>query len=272
MTDPNHQIIDYLLEYHQIDVSPFDASFLDRTILNRMLEKNCKSKDEYQSFLAESNNEKTELKNSFSVCYTEFFRNSFTFSVLERIVLPALIHKLKKNSSQEIRIWSAACASGQESYSLAMLLRETSNNDHYNFRIFATDQNAEQIKIAQEGVYKLSDLKLLTINRLNKWFIQQNDNYKIKDELKNCIEYSSFDLLDNKYTCPPASIFGSFDIIMCSNLLFYYSPAIRKKIILKLKKSLSPNGYLITSETEREILLQYKFKEIIPPSAIFTTE
>ncbi len=270
MIQPNQQIIDYLLENHEIDISPFDASFLDRTTRNRMLATNCKSKDEYQNLLAESENEITNFKNSFSVCYSEFFRNPFTFAVLERIILPALFYKLKKNSSQEIRIWSAACASGQETYSLAMLLNEVGNDDQYNFRIFATDLNAEQIKIAQEGTYKLHDLKHLTINRLNNWFIQHNDNYKIRDELKNCIEYSNFDLLDDKYTCPPTSIFGNFDIIICSNLLFYYSPAIREKIILKLKKSLSPNGFLITGETEREILLQYKFKEIIPPSAIFT--
>jgi len=76
-------------------------------------------------------------------------------------------------------------------------------------------------------------------------------------------------LLNEKYSCPPTSIFGDFDLIVCANILFYYTPEIQKKIIKKTKNCLSDTGYLITGETERDLFIQSGFHEVYPQSAIF---
>ncbi|MFT3752653.1 MAG: CheR family methyltransferase [Paludibacter sp.] len=87
--------------------------------------------------------------------------------------------------------------------------------------------------------------------------------------MKKNIDFSVFDLFDTNFSCPPASIFGNFDFVFCANLLFYYSAECRAGIIEKVNNSLADNGLLVTSETEREMLIQAGFKEVYPQSAIF---
>lgn len=212
----------------------------------------------------EKNNKQTcFIQNS----YSEFFRNSLTFSVLERIVMPRIIFNEKRNS---IRIWSAACAGGQEAYSLAILLEEFKNGDKkVACRIFGTDKDEEQVRIAAQGRYSADQIGNITLKQFKKWFIREEDQFTVIPELKSNIEFSVFDLLSSQYSSPPESIFGGFDIVMCANLLFYYQADSQKTIIEKIKGAMAENGYLITGETERDILINYGFKEVFPQSAIY---
>ena len=269
MKENINTITELLLRLENFDASRYDESFLAKTLEKRIAETFCDSKEAYLAYLKQSHIEVLEFIDSLSVSYSEFFRNSLTFSVLEHIVLPAIIYKKEQNNQREIRIWSAACASGQESYSLAMLLNEYFSNEPVRFRVFATDQSEEQIERAKRGSYHISELSHLTISRLNEWFVKHGDTYTIKDILKEHIEFSAFNFFNEKHTSPPASIFGDFDLIMCANVLFYYKPEFRKKIINKIKSNLSIDGVIITGETEREIVLNQHFKEIYPQSAIF---
>jgi chemotaxis protein methyltransferase CheR len=150
-----------------------------------------------------------------------------------------------------------------------MLLSEFTNDNKIKFRIFATDQSEEQIEYAKKGVYKLSELRSLNVGRLANWFTKEGDNYSVKPELKEHIEFSTFDLFSKEFSSPPTSIFGDFDLILCANLLFYYKPEFQKLILKKVKNCLSTDGFLVTGETEREILMQQRFKEVYPSSAIF---
>jgi chemotaxis methyl-accepting protein methylase len=265
----NEEIIRLLLLLENFDASVYDESFLRKTLENRITEAHCESELAYYDYLQQSHIEAQQFIISLSVSYTEFFRNSLTFAVLEKIVLPNLYHKKLNSKQHEIRIWSAACASGQETYSLAMLLQEIGNHDSLKYRIFATDQSKIQIEAAQNGTYPLSALNLLNIQRLNKFFTKHGHFYTIIPELKEKIEFSNFDLLDKELSSPPSSIFGNFDIIFCANILFYYDIEHRKEIIDKLRKCLAKDGYLITGETERDILAQHRFDEVIKQSAIF---
>ena len=152
-----------------------------------------------------------------------------------------------------------------------MLLHELKNSSHgkINFRIFATDQSETQIKLARSGEYPESALNGLNLKRVNQWFIKTGEIYSVKPELKKNIEFTVFDLLNDKFSCPPTSIFGDFDLIICANILFYYNPEIQNKIIKKTKNCLSDHGYFITGETERELLIQSGFHEVYPQTAIF---
>ncbi len=270
MKEKNRQITELLLRLHEFDVSKYDEIFLKKALEAKITEKNCKSEEEYYELLNDSDEEVNNFIHSLSISYSEFFRNSLTFSVLEKIVLPSIIYKKDETNHKEIRVWSAACASGQETYSAVMLLKENSLNANINYRIFATDSSENQIEKAQNGSYYLHDLTQLTVKRLDKWFVKNKDIYTVKPDLKHNVEFSIFDLLDKDHSCPPSSIFGNFDLIFCANVLFYYKPEFRKKIIKKLTNSLSANGYLVTGETEREMLLKYGFHEVYPQSAIFT--
>jgi len=269
MKKNNKTIANILLQLEDVDISKYDDSFLENALKKRMTESHCNSEMVYYDYLQQSHIEAQEYIRSLSVCYSEFFRNSLTFAVLERIVLPGIIFSKKKNNQHEVRIWSAACAAGQETYSIAMLLNEFANNNEIKFRIFATDQSEEQIEYAQKGVYKFSELSYLSVNRLTNWFTKEGDSYSVKPELKEQIEFSTFDLFNKDLSSPPTSIFGDFDLIFCANLLFYYKPEFQEEILKKIKNYLSKDGLLVTGETEREIVMQHHFKEVYPSSAIF---
>lgn len=263
----NYQLIaELIFRLYQIDISRYDATFLSNSIEKKMQETHCSSMQKYLKLLENNPKEANDFIDSIQVCYSKFFRNPLTFSVLEKIILPSLLAKSKKN---EVRIWSAACAAGQETYSLAMLFNEYSNDENINFRIFATDQSEKQIEIAKKGEYPLSSLDSISVKRLNEWFTKKGNVYSIKPQLKEKNEFSTFDLFSEQFCSPPTSIFGDFDIVFCANLLFYYKQEYREIIINKVNNSLADNGFLITSETEREILIHAGFQEVYPLSAIF---
>jgi len=261
----------HILQVHGIDISKYDVTFLDKAVQRRMKDTLCTSQAAYYLFMEQSHFESVVFINSLQISYSEFFRNSLTFSVLEKIILPSMLLNKSTTARNEIRIWSAACAGGQETYSLAMLLHELTNSSHgkINFRIFATDQSEIQIKEAQTGEYPESALNGLSLKRVNHWFTKTGEIYTVKPELKENIEFSVFDLLNDQFSCPPTSIFGDFDLIVCANILFYYHPEFQNKIITKSRNCLSENGYLITGETERDLLFQSGFHEVYPQTAIF---
>ena len=264
-------ITNLLRRSHNIDVSRFDVSFLTRIFNKRITETHCNSVKEYCSLLEQNKNEAQDFLHSLNISYSEFFRNLLTFSVLERIILPALILKKKDTRRKEIRIWSAACAAGQESYSLAMLLEELINSDSekINYRIFATDQCESLVNDAWKGQYSADSLNNLNLKRVKQWFTKHGDTYTVKQELKKNIDFSVFDLFSEQLSCPPASIFGDFDLMVCANLLFYYKNEDQKIILEKADKCLAKGGFIITGETERGILIRHNYHEVFPQSAIF---
>jgi len=271
MKEKVKHITKVLSQTHGIDVSIYDETFLLNSIKKRYSENQFEKEKEYVALLQNDKMETAILINSLQNNYSIFFRNSLTFSVLEKIIFPSIIQNIKTNKKKEIRIWSAACAGGHEAYSISILLNELNNDDKekFNYRIFATDKIDKNIAISQSGKYEMCDLKNVSLNRLENWFTKKSDSYFVKPTLKKNIEFSEFDLLDKESQSPSASIFGDFDVIICANLLFYYKEEYRKIILHKLKKSLSNNGIIITGEAEREILIQHHFKEVFPQSAIF---
>lgn len=260
-----------LMRSNGIDVSKYDISFLEQSARKRMAETGCDSLEAYCVCLEQSVREKAVFTESLHVSYSTFFRNPLTFAVLERIILPSIMLQRKNSRRNEIRIWSAACAGGQEAYSLAILLEEWggSNSHAFTYRIFATDQCEAQVKQAMKGEYAASALDNVSLKRFGEWFTRVGDVYAVRAELKKYIEFSTFDLFNEETCCPSASIFGDFDLVMCANLLFYYQEEYRNIILGKIGNSLAPGGCLITGETERDIVRKCNFQEIFPQSSLF---
>jgi chemotaxis methyl-accepting protein methylase len=126
-----------------------------------------------------------------------------------------------------------------------------------------------QVNKAVEGRYSANALDNVSLKRANQWFTKHGDVYTVKQDMKKRIDFSVFDLCNEQLVCPPASIFGDFDLVVCANLLFYYKPEYQKIIVEKAGNCLTNGGYLITGETERDIVLGYNFREVFPQSAIF---
>lgn len=268
----NENVVQTLISLYQIDLSAYDDDFLANIIQQRMHDTRCLNPSYYLGLLEHSPGEARELQEALKVAYSEFFRNPLTFTVLEKIVLPDIIAEKRREKKKEIRIWTMATAAGQESYSIAIILQEMMDllkvND-LSFRIFATDHDKQLIDTARKGVYTIQSLAKVSTGSLNKWFVREGDLYRINSKLRNNIDFSVFDLFDTACTCPIASIFGDFDLIFCSNLLFYYKEGYRAQILNKARHCLSQGGCIITGETEREMLPSSQYREIYPQSAIF---
>lgn len=266
-----HPLAEILLASAALDISRYDPAFLEKSLRKRMVATACRTVEHYSSLLERHQDEARQLAEALGNSYSLFFRNPLTFAVLERIVLPQLIGQRGSNRGKEIRIWSTACASGQEAYSLAILLEELHRNqqDAFDYRLFATDHCPQQIDQARRGQYSAAALDNVSRKRAAQWFNRQGEVYTIHPRLRDKIDFSVFDLCSDHLSCPPASIFGDFDLVVCANLLFYYNQPWQKILLEKTANSLVEGGLFVTGEAERDIVSHYQFHEIYPQSGIF---
>lgn len=248
-----------LSEIEGIDLSVFNPSFVETAIGGRIRESKCKDFDAYVACLESDSAELNRLKKTLNNNYSLFFRNPLTFSFIESHLLPQLVKQKVLSHNREVRIWSAACAAGQEPYSMAMLCDEFSKHttQTIRFTVFATDIAPDEIEKAREGIYSEMSIKNVSYERLSNYFHRVGDVFKLKQEVKDGVDFSTFDLLSEDCICPSSSIYGNFDLIFCANVMFYYRPEMQEKILHKLNKCLAPGGWLIVGDAEREIVVSY---------------
>lgn len=266
------QIIEVMSQKHGMDISMYNGSFLERSFEKRLSATGSNSSGAYLLHLSDDRNEAGTLLHSLSVSYSEFFRNPLTFALLEQMILPRLVEEMEKAGGTEIRIWSAACAAGQEAYSVAILLEELAltRGKAIPYRIFATDICERELVEAREGIYDVAAVKNVRLRHLSDCFSRRGETYAVAPRLRERVDFSLYDLLDGESTCPPACIFGDFDLIFCSNVLFYYRPELQQAILKKMQQCLTPHGYFVTGEAERGIVKDScAFHELAPPITIF---
>ena len=260
-----------LKQEHGVDISMYADSFLGKSLEQRMQDTACVSPDDYCAHLEQNPAEGKVLQKSLQNHFSQFFRNPLTFAVLEGVILPTLIQKKKQEQRSEIRIWSAGCAAGQEACSLAILLEEALGNSHpgLTYRIFATDSDEDQLDQARAGYYPAAALDNLSLKRTRTWFTPQAQGYQVRPALHKNLDFSAFDLIQKERGCPPTSIFGDFDLIMCCNLLIYYRAKSQNAVFDRFEGGLARGGVLVTGEAEHGLALARHYREVCPPAPIF---
>ena len=250
MDEGLRDIISAMRQIHGIDISVYDENFLRKSIDRRWIETNTANFEEYVCYLEKDNREADALRDSLHISFSQFFRDPVTFAILEQRILPDIIASRRNGS--EIRVWSAGCANGQEAYSIAILLSDLAYaaDMKLRFRIFATDISQEALTAGETGIYDESMILNVKTKHLNKYFTRQSRMYAIIPELKQHVIFSAYDLLTLTTSNPPESIYGDYDLVLCSNVLIYYKHKVQQTIIEKLQKAMSPSGYLVTGETE----------------------
>lgn len=257
---------------HGLCIDAYDESFLQKSIDKRMAETGIKNVAAYEEYLAGNQVEAERFCQSLRINYSEFFRNSLTFALLEQQVLPALIAAKKQSGQKEIRIWSAGCAAGQEIWSVAILLDEllTAKESPVSYRIFATDLSESDLAKARAGIYSAEAVGNVCLKHLNGCFSRQGDSYVVVPRLRKQVEFSVYDLLDEHSSCPADSLYGDFDLIFCCNLLFYYKLDVRLRVIGKVCRALAGGGFFVTGEAERDMVTKQEgFCTVAPASTIF---
>jgi chemotaxis methyl-accepting protein methylase len=254
---------------HGPDVSTYEASFLAKSLELRHAQAGCSSRAAYLQRLLVDRDEADLLLRSLNISYSAFFRNPLTFALLAQSVLPNL---LDTADHAGIRIWSAGCAAGQEAWSLAMQMDDLAagREQPVPFRIIATDISDDALTRARRGIYDFAEVQNVPLKFARTYLVGDGDNYTIAPTLRKRVDFSAHDLLDAALSSPAASIYGDFDLVICSNVLFYYRSDIRQHIIDKLCQTLRPGGYFVTGEAEREIVVGRKELQTVSPStAVF---
>lgn len=228
------------------DFSLYKRSTIFRRIERRMALFQIKSKDSYVKFLQENPAEVEALFNDLLIGVTSFFRDPDAFQILEKQIIPKLCES--KPAGSAIRLWIPGCSSGEEAYSIAILLQEQMEmlKQNYTIQIFATDIDSKAIAAARAGFYSLSIADDISPERLARFFTLEIDGngYRINKAIRDMLVFSEQDVIKD----PP---FSKIDLISCRNLLIYMGSELQKKLIPLFHYALNPGGLLFlgTSET-----------------------
>ncbi len=191
-SDPDLKIIlQLILKKNRVDFSHYKMNTIKRRMLRRMLVHKIKTIKEYAGFLTQTEKEVELLYQDLLINVTDFFRDAEAFALLKTTVLPRLLKS--KAPGEPLRIWVAACATGEEVYSIAMLLLEIQGNKGINipFQIFASDLSAEAIGVARIGEYSLNQLKHVSPKRLQQFFTKSKDKYRITKYLRDICVFAN---------------------------------------------------------------------------------
>lgn len=236
-------ILQLLFKKKNVDFSHYKPATIKRRILRRMLIHKIKTLKKYVDFIQQKNDEVNLLYQDLLINVTEFFRDPETFLFLKKTVLPKLL--ISKKEGETIRIWITACATGEEVYSIAMLLIEMQENTNNKipFQIFASDLSINAIKEARIGAYSLPQLKNVSAKRLHQFFTKAKDKYFISKDLRDVCIFAQHNILRD----PP---FSKMDFISCRNLLIYFDTAAQKKTISTFHFALNEGGCLLLGKSE----------------------
>ncbi len=191
-----------------------------------------------------------KIIDAISTGETFFFRDTSPFEQLQHKILPDLIDRRSQSGLRSapisLRIWCAACSTGQEVYSLAIILKELlGNTSGYNIRLVGTDISDKAIATASRGIYNRFEIERgLPPGMLMRYFTQVDEGWKVRDELRAMASFRTSNLLDD------FSHLGRFDVVLCRNVAIYFTEPDRVQLFQKISRLLEPDGYLIIGSTK----------------------
>ncbi|MFA4870129.1 MAG: chemotaxis protein CheB [Pedobacter sp.] len=236
-------IIELIRQQSPLDFSDYKSSTILRRTKRRAAYHDFNSLVKYLAFLKSSPEEIGALSKDFLISVTSFFRDKEAFEYIRHNILPGILKKLKPK--EELKIWVAGCATGEEVYSLAILIAEQMTGElaHLVVKIFATDIDSNALVHAGKGVYPHDIAKDVSPERLKKYFLKEGNHYRIKPNLRKMAIFAQHDLVKNPPYC-------NMHFISCRNLLIYMAPTLQKKIFSMLLFGLKMEGYLFLGSSE----------------------
>ncbi|MCA9838306.1 MAG: PAS domain-containing protein, partial [Trueperaceae bacterium] len=221
------------------DFSNYKKTTVLRRIRRRMQVQKYSQLADYLSYLRTDEGEATELFKELLISVTNFFRDPEAFRALETSVIPELFHQ------EEIRVWVAGCATGEEAYSVAILLAEYSSlkNQRHHIQVFASDLDDSALSFARKGVYPDTISADVSQERLDRFFQHEGDSYVVKDELREMVLFANHNLIKD----PPFSKLG---LITCRNLLIYLNSEVQEQVYKLFHYALGSKGWLFLGSSE----------------------
>ncbi len=227
-----------ILSLAKIDLNAYKEKQMRRRI-NTLISKNgIRTYDEYVVLLKKDKDKFEQFVNFLTINVSEFYRNPDQWKILDKEVFPRLIQKYGRN----IKVWSAACSTGDEPYSLVMALSR--HLPLANIKIIATDIDRQVIDTARMGLYNEKSIAAVPDDLKKKYFTKVGSSYQISDEIKRRVEFKIHDLLKDPYP-------SGCHLIVCRNVVIYFTEEAKDEIYKKFHKSLVTGGILFIGSTEQ---------------------
>jgi two-component system CheB/CheR fusion protein len=226
-----------------VDFSVYKQASIMRRIQRRMGIQQIQYLKQYNHYLYNHSNEVTALKKDLLIGVTQFFRDPAAFAILADKVLPTIFEQ--RGVEQQIRVWVAGCSTGEEVYSLAILIKKYMEEieETFDVTIFATDLDKDSIQFASKGIYPEMIAKNVPEEHLNAYFTRQGNEYKVNKEIRQMVIFAQHNLISD----PP---FTQLDLVLCRNLLIYLQLEIQRKVISLFHFSLKSDAFLFLGPSE----------------------
>ncbi len=217
---------------------------------------------QYYRYLQESPNSSDELVhmiNRITTNKTEFFREKYHFDFLKENVFPLMIKNAEKlRMPRRLRIWSAGCSTGEEPYSIAMIVSEAFRCvREWDIKILATDVDTDVLKKAIKGVYSHNSIVGVPGKYLRRYFVRRDDGYHLKESIKSMVVFRKLNLIREIYPMR-----GPFDIIFCRNVIIYFSRETKKALMQRLYQYLKDDGFIFMGHSESLMDMKDRFMYI----------
>ncbi|NNE40144.1 MAG: PAS domain-containing protein [Marinicaulis sp.] len=245
-----------------LDFSNYKRGTLLRRIARRMLITNSKTEESYLRLLVSTSDEVEKLHEDFLINVTEFFRDPEAFRFLDENVIPKILDG--KGAGDKVRIWAPGASSGEEAYSIAILLLEhlKSKDVIPKIRIFSTDIDRKMIEVARNGVYSAKIASAMPENILNEYFVGHQNGYRICKDVRDLVHFSAHNVIQD----PP---YSDIDLLVCRNLLIYFDADLQSRMLKTFHYALRPHGYLFLGTAEILTNIEKYFRIIDKKAKLF---
>ncbi len=242
---------DFIYQQCGIFIAENRKYLVENRLSNRIKELNLKSYNEYYNFLRFDANRRTELNKLFEVVTTNetsFFRNPPQLEVFQKSVLAETLEQCRKSGHKKLRIWSAGCSTGEEPYTLAIILHEVLKNDirTWDIKITANDLSEAVLGAARRGVYNEYALRTTPKEMVSSYFTKEGNLYKVDPALKQIVSFGQINLSDKEQL----RRVEKSQIVFCRNVIIYFDDERKRKVINAFYDNLEPNGVLLIGHSE----------------------
>jgi two-component system CheB/CheR fusion protein len=260
--DPMDQILQTVERELNVDFSQYKQSTVRRRIERRIIATHSSSIEEYARYIHSHPEEAKPLFQDILISVTSFFRDENAFKAAASLIQDRVN---KKAPGQPFRAWVVGCATGEEAYSIAILISEALEKTKKSMpiQVFATDLDEQAMSTARKGLYSKATLSHLSKTLREKYFEDRDEHYKVREQLREKIIFARHDVSND----PP---FLKSDIITCRNVLIYFNSALQEQVLKMFHYALDPNGLLFLGKSEATAGCAHLFEQASPHAKIFT--
>ncbi len=226
-----------------LDLSKYRNATLKRRVSHRRFTLGHRDVHDYIQYLYEHPSELRYLTDIITIHVTEFFRDSEVFSYFSERLLPTLVERKNNSVRNHLRVWSAGCSTGEEAYSIAILIDKFMKGNAINVKVFGTDISEDACNTAKEGEYSREKIKNVSGNIVGNYFSESENGYKIAPRIKRKVSFSVHDLFSE----PP---FSEIDIVVCRNVMIHFKQSYREEVMANFHSVLNDSGLLILGKSE----------------------